>query len=94
MSLTGRRYNLAAIGSLMAVLLYLSIANVQAEQSDAAEFDQTYETAVAKAKAGCAALWASHAFDAFANKRALGTNPSCRLADRGGSLLGTNLRWI
>jgi hypothetical protein len=43
------RYNVTPIALLVAILLGASVANLWAQQPDASKFDQTHETAVAKA---------------------------------------------
>jgi hypothetical protein len=49
-----------------------AIANVPAQQPDATNFDQTFETVIAKAQRDCVALYADHAFDPLRDKVALG----------------------
>ena len=70
------RYNLFTPTALLilsvAVLFCVSVASVRAQQPDATKFDQTYETAVAKARADCVTLWSDHAFDRIRDKIPLG----------------------
>ena len=47
---------------------YSGAASVLAQQPDATKFNQSYESAVAKARQECATLWADHAFDPFRDK--------------------------
>ena len=46
--------------------------NVQAEQSNPATFNQTYESAVTEARKECAVLWSDHAFDRLRTRFPLG----------------------
>src|SRR5262249_20823491 len=66
-------YHLTSKGLLICVLVCGIIANVRAQQPDATKIDQqAYETAIAKANADCAAIWADHALDALRDKVPLG----------------------
>jgi hypothetical protein len=47
-------------------------ASVLAQQADATKFNQTYESAVAKAQEYCTTLWADRAFDPLRDKVPLG----------------------
>jgi Caspase domain len=71
-----RRDNLFTQAALLilgiAVLYCVSNASVLAQQPDATQFNQTFETIYAKANAECRALWADHAFDPFRDKFPLG----------------------
>jgi hypothetical protein len=53
-------------------LLFASIESVQAQDSDASKFNQTYEKAISKARAECAALWSNSVFDPIRTKFQLG----------------------
>jgi hypothetical protein len=66
------RYNFTATALLLAILLCASTASVLAQQSDTSKSNQTYEAAVAKAQADCAALWANHDLDPLRDKVPLG----------------------
>ena len=45
-----------------------SASSVQAQQPDATKFNQTYETASAKAREECQTIWADRAFDPIRGK--------------------------
>jgi hypothetical protein len=60
------------IGLLIAMLVCASISDVRAQQSDVPKSGETYEAAVAKAQAECAALWADHNLDPLRDKVPLG----------------------
>jgi hypothetical protein len=56
----------------IAALLCANDASVNAQQPDAAKFNQGYESAAAKAHAECLALWSDHVFDPLRDKFPLG----------------------
>jgi hypothetical protein len=57
---------------LVAVFICVEAPNVQAQQSNAPTFTNTYESAVAKARETCATLWSDHALDPLRDKIPLG----------------------
>ena len=67
-----RRDNLFTQAALLilgiAVLFCVSNASVLAQQPDATKFNQSYESAVAKARQECATLWSDHVFDPLRDK--------------------------
>jgi Caspase domain len=66
------RYNLTPAALLVAGVLCASVANVRAQSPDVPQSGETYEAAVAKAQADCAALWADHNLDPLRDKVPLG----------------------
>jgi hypothetical protein len=54
--------------SLFAVFLCSTDAGVQAQQSDPNKFNNTFQSAYAKAREACDALWSDHAFDSLRKK--------------------------
>ena len=65
-------YNLTPAAFLVALLFCASVANVRAQQPDVPKSGDTYEAAIAKAQADCAALWADHNLDPLRDKVPLG----------------------
>src|ERR1700719_3747561 len=57
---------------LVAVFICAGAPNVQAQQSNAQTFNNTYENAVAKARETCTTLWSDHALDPLRDKIPLG----------------------
>jgi hypothetical protein len=56
----------------IAVLLCADGVSVRAQQSNAMNFNQGYETSLAKAQQECKLLWSDHAFDALRHRISLG----------------------
>jgi hypothetical protein len=57
---------------LVAAFICVGAPNVQAQQSNVQTFNNTYESAVAKARETCTTLWSDHALDPLRDKIPLG----------------------